>query len=717
MFKSNPRIFDVAKSPKGNKTFVTRDTTTSMPGERQPVKTKSASGMGTVGFRSLNEAVDSDNLPKVNPNSKNKQKEPFKIGGTSTRRPEGSVVETSAEETASTIPGSGIDTEITIETQSYYQDVLSGFINTAVGKNAASSAALNAMYRDIYLNDAVCGNAVELMSTLPWSDFELTGVKDSKKLQLYVNSCERMRVTTLLPFISIEYMVNGAFCGSLTFDQTEKIFTAITPQNLDFVDILPVPMFGIDPLLTLRIPSEIADFLNSGDERVQSFDELIPDDLKSSKDKIKGRQNNNRGESLAIPLSADRTIFIPRKGMMKDFRGTSMYRRVLVPWLIEKALMRGTLDQVYKRQRAISHITAGDEEWKPSPEELEAIANLFLNADLDPVGSIVVTRNGISVNDVRDGGNFWRWDQSAQDFVNIKLRAIGVSEAFVSGDFNASTIDATLSVFMEQQRNFRETITREVFYEKTFPLISKENDITLRRYSTRIGETASTEEPMANVPGARLLSQHGRTKMYRTYEGELVAEIAAGMSNAPHLNDIAQYVVPEVQWQKRLMPEFDTAYLDIINTLKENGVPIPIRMLAAVGGLNVQNLLDTKDEDIKIRTILGEWIKEIGEINKESGLTPDEEGGEFASMINGSQMLRPRGLGARKVADPDSPLLVVPNLDSQGRRRVQTGAMKKNAEDRLHNMIARSAVEIAKQENSKPENYDRKRSYSYKKEK
>lgn len=725
MFKVNPRIFDIAKSGK-NKTFVTRDVTASMPGERQPTSTgKPSQSVGSVGFRSNHEAVDGLDLPTMASNGKLEKKEPFEIGRNKIRNPLGSSMETSsAVETAEGVPGGGMDTEITIETQSYYQDVLTGFIQTYVGKEAATSAGLNRIYRDIYLNDAVCGNAVELMSTMPWSEFELTGVSDAKKMQLYVSSCERIRVNTLLPSLSIEHMVNGAFCGSLTYDESEKMFTAITPQNLDFVDLLPVPIFGMDPLLTLRLPSEIADFLKSNDERAKAYDSLIPDDLKKVRNEIRGTgsngasSSNQRGGSLAVPLSADRTIYIPRKGMLKDFRGTSMYRRVIVPWLMEKALMRGTLDQVYKRQRAISHVTAGDEEWKPSNDELTTIANLFLNADLDPVGSIVVTRNGINVNDIREGGNFWRWDQSAQDFVTIKLRAIGVSDSFVSGDFNASTIDATLSVFMEQQRNFRETITREVFYEKLFPIISKENAVTIRKYGTNLETASYSDERMENTAGATLISQNGPTKIYRTYSGELVAEVAAGGSNSPSMNDIHQYVIPEVQWRKRLMPEFDTAYIEIINALKENGIPIPIRMLAAVGGMNVQNLLDSKDDDIKLRTKLGEWVKEISEINKESGLTPPEEGaegGEFANFMANGNPLRPRGLGSRKVHDPDSPLLVVQDLDSRGRPRHQTSQMKVNAVDRVHRMIARSAVELAKIENAKPEQYNRKKSYSHSK--
>src|SRR5690606_13226692 len=137
-------------------------------------------------------------------------------------------------------------------------------------------------------------------------------------------------------------------------------------------------------------------------------------------------------------------------------------------------LIRGTHDQVYKRQRATMHVTMGEgEEWVPTSEEMQAVSNLFLSADLDPLGAVVVTRTGVQVNEVRRGDDFWRWDSIFDMTERIKLRALGVSENFIQGDASYSNMEQALSIFMDQIRTFRNQITRELFYEKMFPMISE----------------------------------------------------------------------------------------------------------------------------------------------------------------------------------------------------------------------------------------------------
>lgn len=58
--------------------------------------------------------------------------------------------------------------------------------------------------------------------------------------------------------------------------------------------------------------------------------------------------------------------------------------------------------------RKIIHITAGNDNWTPTPEELTDIATLFQSAILDSNGVVLVTRTGVSaeVTSVQDGGDY-----------------------------------------------------------------------------------------------------------------------------------------------------------------------------------------------------------------------------------------------------------------------------------------------------------------------
>ena len=294
-----------------------------------------------------------------------------------------------------------------------------------------SNIALNRILRDMFYHDSTTGSAVNLLSTLPFSEFSLSGLKDEKMTSVFVDSLESMKINSLLPNMSIDYLVVGSAIVSLTYDEKIKRFTGSFPHNIDFAHFIQVPSYGIDPIIKVRLEPHIAGALNNPTIR-DKYLNYIP---KQIVEFYSQGGANGKGGGEGFELDPKTSIFIARNGTLRDFRGISLLKRAVPAWLYEKALIKGTLDQSYKRQRAIMHVTAGDgEEWIPLAEEMQAISNMFLAADLDPLGAIVVTRNGVNVNEVRQGQDFWRWDQNFDMIERIKLRSIGISESFVSGD-------------------------------------------------------------------------------------------------------------------------------------------------------------------------------------------------------------------------------------------------------------------------------------------
>lgn len=572
------------------------------------------------------------------------------------------------------------------------EDVLTEFVpsNNDNRGQIQTNQLLNRIYRDIYYHDSVCGSVVDLRSILPFSEFSLTGIRDEKMLMLFSEAVDKMNLQALLPQISVSYDVLGAFIASTSWDEQRSTYNGITPQNIDNISFTPVPIFGADPLMNLRLDEQTMMYLRQNDERMKRYEKFIPDDLKSALNNEKG-SNTGNGGIQGFPLSPDHTIFIPRRGLMQDYMGVSLYKRVLPAWLVEKALIRGTLDQVYKRQRAVSHITVGEgDTWVPTPAEMQQISQLFLDADLDPVGAFVVTRSGVSLNDVRRGDDFWKWPDSYDQLSTIKLRALGTSETFLGGEASYSTIEQTLSVFMEQIRNHRYLITNELFYQKMFPSISKANNITAKR--NRVREVGSA----------------GNNKLYYNYTGELIVEIGGVRPSLDNYNP-ADYAIPRVQWHKRLLPEADREYLDLLNELSTKNVPIPIRLLAAAGGVDVRTLLEGKEDDIKLRRELKEYQDKIKEIN------PPAEGEEgdidVASLLQGSTGLRRRSILNRNFEEAE-----YANLDSKGKRRLGTRKGEKVKTEKINKLIAEVASELAQQENARnKDDYTPKRTYSFEK--
>lgn len=588
-------------------------------------------------------------------------------------------------------------------------DVLQGVITRHDPKKHSQTVC--DIYRDMYYHDATSGSAIELLATIPFSDFSLTGVKDEKMARVYLDSIESMNCELLLPNISVDYNCIGGVVLSTRWDENEKAYRGVVPHRMDYCTFAQVPVFGVDPIISVSLPAYLMEALQREEVR-KRYENFIPLDLLRDKTgPVKGSRTGG-----GIELTPEDTIFIPRRAFLKDFSGVSLLRRALPAWLYEKALIRGTLDQVYKRQRAIGHVTVEHtEEWVPSPEEMQAIAAMFLNADIDPLGSVLVTRSGVNYNEVRRGDDFWRWDQNYDQIEKIKLRALGVSEAFVSADVTYNQMEQALSVFMESVKDYRACITRELFYEKTFLRISMANGYTKKK----AGNVLTTE--MASMFGnsgiyydnnQQLLVNIGSDTPVSIPSGFMNKEIGANIFGA----NASDFLIPTVVWRKRLMPEADESYMQVLSLAEEKGVPVTLRHWIAGAGLHVDSLMQGLDEDLRLREKVYEYMQDLSELKREfkiggEGENPagGEDGGnegqeelEFARYL-ANKTLNPTSSMPRKSilsrANPDAPQAEIANLDHAGNRRYLSRKGRAIRLEKYNKIIAQASVEIARREN------------------
>ena len=258
--------------------------------------------------------------------------------------------------------------------------------------------AYRRIYRDIYYHQPTAGSAVDLLSTLPWSDFVLTGLPSADLLKQYAKSIENLKIKTLLPEMSIDYLVMGTFIGVLNFDAASKVFVSIAPQDVEYCTINPVGVYGEDPIIDLRLPPELMEMLDKS-KKDPRYD--------SVKAKLPGFLINNVKKNGVIKLNPSNVLYLPRRTFSTSTVGVSCYRRLVGLYLLEKALMRGSIEASYRRQRGILHIEVGDSfDWQPTREELSTVTQMVINADLDPTGAVIATRSGVQFNEVRClGGN------------------------------------------------------------------------------------------------------------------------------------------------------------------------------------------------------------------------------------------------------------------------------------------------------------------------
>ena len=456
---------------------------------------------------------------------------------------------------------------------------------------------LTPIYRDMYYNDAVCGSAIDLMSILPFSEFSLGGVEDNKVLGTFNEVLERLATRTMLPEISVDYLATGAHCSSLLFNSDTKMFTDVMPHAVDTLEIQNLPFYSMDPILTVQFPDAVKSVLSASSSRI---------------DRIRKRIGNSIFEKIRsgrLELDPVSTIYIPRKTFSTTDIGVSYLRRVLPIYLIEKNLYRGTLVESARRQRGILHIMLGDgSDWDPTPADMEFITDLFMNADSDPIGAIVATKMGVSVNELRQGGDFWKVTDFQDSVLNYKLRALGISEGFLSGEANYSTADTSLTVFIDMLKAYRDLITRKFFYDKLFPMISIVNGFAV----------------------------NSKGKMFKKeFDLNDTEDILFNM------NDGSKLLIPTISWAKQLKPEGNTQVLEMLDKMSQAGIPVPLRVMAAAGDMNLDDLLRQQDEDLKMRKMLNEYMTKIKELSPQQ--PTDGEISESSSLIAMAKSMHPRG--------------------------------------------------------------------------
>ena len=446
------------------------------------------------------------------------------------------------------------------------------------------------VYRDIYFFDPIGGSYVDLFSTLPFSDVSFSGAKDSV-LDPFYEVNERLSLSASMPNITTDLLVTGAFCGSMLYNKERKKFIDMMTHRYDNIEATPFPFMSQDPIFELRVPQDVKRALSKDSRRVDAL----------RKELGAGFVDKMLNESL-VELDPVGTIYIPRKTFTYG-EGVSAFRRMLPIWLIEKNLYRGTLIESGRRQRGILHAQLGDgDQWEPSQEEMDFITDLLLNADSDPIGSIITTRLGVNISEFRQGGDFWKitdiWDQTA----SFKMRLLGISEALLSGEANYDSAATGLTVFIESLRAYRDFVTRKVYYEKVFPLISMMNGYAVGKNGKIMKKSGLMDGSLNEI-------------MYR-------------------LNDGSKLFIPNVHWSKQLRPDIDSSMMENLRAMTELGVPVPLRSIAAAGGFNFDQLLMDQDEDLALRHKLLSYKKRQQEIDKQYQIADDAGGGgeSFSSV-------------------------------------------------------------------------------------
>jgi hypothetical protein len=459
------------------------------------------------------------------------------------------------------------------------------------------AAGINMMFRRMYVRDPIVKPVIDIQSTMPWSEFDIGGVKDPAIRNFYEDAFA-MWTSDAMSQISREYLVLGRFCASLLYDAGKGYWTDYVPHDPDFLEIQPVPFHGWNPIIDVRSSPAMRLFMTSPDERVRRIRSMIPDSY-ISKYRATGR----------IPLDQFGTLFLPRSISPTDHVGTSSLTSVVSIWAIEKALMDATVTAARRKIGSILHVTCGiDDVWEPDDTELDNYAALFTQTDEDPVGAVIATRTGVQPQEVRQGGQIWKISDEWAFLTEAKMRALGVSEALLSGESTFSNMESSRTLMVEQILNFRNQLTTRMFGWMAKVLARAHGFVTDPKRAASRGQIRVKRDLRVDFEEA---------KSAFTREARIAMASAAGRARVHALQDEARQrlrlgglsmhdalkipedtlITPTIHWRKEMKPTQDQAYIELLEKMEEKGLPVPKRIWAAAGGYDLEAAIEMMDED------------------------------------------------------------------------------------------------------------------------
>ena len=473
--------------------------------------------------------------------------------------------------------GSAVNKSVNSFWQSSYQYMMTGFIPAS--PDLTDSQALALFYRDMYLHDSVAGSAVDIQSSFPFSDWELRGLV-SEDLKIYNDSLERLTLQELFPLISVAYLTDGFFAGSLVFDYSTKQFMDVLIHDALSCEIQPSPFHNIDPRITVHTNGQTKAFLDNSSEYTNAYLRTMP------------QQFIDLLRADAFELDPVSTLFVARR-QLTDRAYTSYLQRLLPCYLIEKVLFRGTLVEAQRRQRATTHIQAGDDTWTPTDDELHDLTVLFQSTESDPLGAWIATRNNIQLSEFRSAGDMWKWYETSESLTPMKLRSLGISDAFLSGDASYAASESAYSTFVETVASYRNHLTDKVFYKKIFPLIAVVNEL---------------------------------------YTSDSVVK--------PDVNNITQFLfnannrqalrMPKIHWHKQLEARDEQSQFEMLERVAEHGIPVPITTWIAAAGLDIEALIKDLEESKELEKKLEPYQQKSGDEDEDSMFAATQvEGGQI----------------------------------------------------------------------------------------
>lgn len=493
----------------------------------------------------------------------------------------------------------------------------------------------NGYWRMFDKMDPLVGSVIEMISELPWSDFQLIGEGvDGEPQEMMEYSLSETRLRSLFKHFVHEHFVVGEVIPHLFFDDSKGVWTHCALHNPDYINVIHSPFIKMDTIMEFVPDPALREIATSTHPMLARVRETMPDELI-------GRLRSGKN----IPLSPVNASFIPRRLSPYDLRGTSILSRLWRTFMLEDAIWSATIETARRAAAPIKVAKLGDptSQMVPPPSEEKRVLQMLAQMENDSQAWMVYN-HAIQFDVVGAPERIMNINQHYDLIEKIKLGAIGVSKSFISGETSYSSAASGLTVFLQRLKSIRDFFVNEWLIPKYFMPMAVMNEW---------------------VKPSKAQAGGGYVRVKKSFRERL---------------DENRYIVPEIEWEKTLDPTVDGERLQAMTSLEQTlGVKLSDQKKFAVIGLDheeeqkqiIKELKFKRDlagEDPLAQAALGlaapEGMGGEGGMGgmMSPGIPPEEFGvpggeGEAEGDMGGEPPLPPEGasIDADQGAQPTSP--------------------------------------------------------------
>jgi hypothetical protein len=324
-------------------------------------------------------------------------------------------------------------------------------------------ATINAWCRAFFALNPMVHNAISLHSTYPISKMNIK-CKDPRVEQFFGDMTDELNIMDICVQIAQEYFTMGEVFPYAEFDAGAGKWSRISLQNPDYIHVKRSVIAG-EPIISLRPDENLRRIVFSN----------RPADIQQRRQLDKSIiEHVRRGEN--IPLNNFYISQLARKISAYEIRGTSLIVPCFRALMLFDKLRESKFVQADNLINPITLVKIGNENFKPTPADIDLYRQIFEEAQYDKDFKIF-THEAVTIERVGAQGGII--DISGDVTQLIKEIYIGLMVPQVLMDGGADTSYANggvaLDVLRQRYMQFRNMLSNWL-KRKIFAPISKIND-------------------------------------------------------------------------------------------------------------------------------------------------------------------------------------------------------------------------------------------------